>query len=252
MLNRSSRPEPGHSAGVAAIRSENARWVKAAPIARHLVPPPRSAARRALKRRFPRLARGVIAVLDPFYRLRFRLQYKPDRRVLEDVIFPTLLAREDVRRVLFVGSAWYTRTYGNRFHDREFWTIDVDERVRKYGGERHIVASITTIAEHFDPESLDVVVCNGVVGFGLDSEDDCDRAFAGAYRCLRPGGLLIIGWDDADGCRPAVPLESLASLRAFQPYVLPPFPSWRYPTFSPLGHTFDFYARPRLEPRAGG
>lgn len=221
-------------------------------IARHLVPPPRSAERRALKRRFPRLVRVVLAVLDPFYRLRYQLQYKPDRRVLEDVIFPALIAREDVRRLLFVGSAWYTRTYGKRFHHREFWTIDVDERVRKFAGERHIVASITTITEHFDPGSLDVVVCNGVVGFGLDSEDDCNRAFGGAYRCLRPGGLLIIGWDDADGCRPAVPLESLASLRAFQPCVLPPFPSWRYPTFSPLGHTFDFYARPGLEPGAGG
>ena len=186
----------------------------------------------------------AIAALDPFYRLRYQLQYKPDRRVLEDVIFPALLADQDMRRVLFVGCAWYTRAYGERFGDFEFWTIDVDERARRYAGERHIVASITTIAEHFEPASLDVVICNGVVGFGLDSEEDCDRAFNGAFRCLRPGGLLIIGWDDAEGCRPAVPLEHLTSLRAFEPYVLAPFPSWRYPTFSTLGHTFDFYARP--------
>lgn len=217
---------------------------------RHLVPPPRSAGRRALKQRFPRLGRVAIAVLDPFYRLRFQLQYKPDRHVLEEVIFPALLADEGMRRVLSVGCAWYTRAYEERFGDREFWTIDVDERARRYAGKRHIVASITAITEHFQPGSLDVVICNGVVGFGLDSEDDCNRAFRGAYRCLRPGGLLIIGWDDAEGCRPAVPLERLAGLRAFQRHALPPFPSWRYPTFSPIGHTFDFYARP-VEPGPG-
>lgn len=163
------------------------------------------------------------------------------------MIVPALLADEGMRRVLFVGCSWYTRSYGARFGDREFSTIDVDERARRYAGERHVVASITAVADHFELASLDDVICNGIVGFGLDSEEDCDRAFKGAYRCLQPGGLLIIGWDDADGCRSAVPLERLASLRAFQPYGLPPFPSWRYPTFSPLGHTFDFYVRPSVK-----
>ncbi len=250
MLNRSSPSKP-HAGAVAGAGSAGTRRANGERTGRHLVPPPRSPARRALKRRFPRLARLAIAALDPLYRLRFQLQYKPDRHVLEEVIFPALLAKEDVRRVLFVGCAWYTRAYGKRFHDREFWTIDVDERMQRYAGDRHIVASITTIDEHFEPGSLDVVICNGVVGFGLDSEEDCDRAFYGAFRCLRPGGLLIIGWDDAAGCRPAVPLEDLTSLRAFQPCTLPPFPSWRYPTFSSLGHTFDFYERPYVESGPG-
>lgn len=232
-----------------AVRREAGSWPKGNRVGRHFIPPPGSASRRALKRRFPHLSALAIKGLDPFYRLRFRLQYKPDRRVLEKVIFPALLAEEGLRRVLFVGCAWYTRSYSEGFRDREFWTMDVDERARRYATERHVVASMTALANHFEPESLDVVICNGVVGFGLDSEEDCDRAFDGAYRALRPGGLLIVGWDDADGYRPAVRFDSLASLQAFQRHVLPPFPSWRYPTFSPLGHTFDFYVRPAIAGR---
>lgn len=243
-LADSSASEPNAAAEAAVARAEVTKGTNGERSGRHLVPPPRSAARRALKRRFPRLARVALAALDPIYRLRFRFQYKPDRRVLEEVIFPALLADERVRRVLFVGCAWYTRDYAERFHDREFWTIDVDERVARYAGERHVIASVTTIGDHFQPESLDVVICNGVIGFGLDTEQDCDRAFDAAYKCLRPGGLLIIGWDDTEGFRPPVSLENLASLRGFQPFVLTPFASWRYPTFGPLRHTFDFYIRP--------
>ncbi|MDQ3897813.1 MAG: class I SAM-dependent methyltransferase [Actinomycetota bacterium] len=176
--------------------------------------------------------------------MRHRRQYKPDRHILENVIFPALLAREDVRRVLFVGCAWYTQSYAASFHDRLFCTMDIDERVRRYGADHHVVASMTDIADYFDPGSLDVVICNGVVGFGLDSEHDCDRAFEGTYAALRPGGLLIVGWDDAEGCRPTVALDDLKSVQAFHRGALPPFPSWRYPTFSPLGHTFDFYVKP--------
>jgi hypothetical protein len=43
----------------------------------------------------------------------------PDRDVLEQVIFPALRDRADVRRILLVGCEWYTRHYPRAFGDRE-------------------------------------------------------------------------------------------------------------------------------------
>ena len=198
--------------------------------------------RKTLKRRFPRLARLAIRVLSPVHALLFLVQYKPDRRILEDVVFPAVLADDEHRRVLFVGCAWYTRNYERHFRGREFWTIDVAPDMRRHGATRHVVGSMTTLTDHFAPESLDVVICNGVLGWGLNTLDDCEAAFGACATCLRPRGLLVLGWDDVDHARP-VPFDTIPSLRSFEPFALPPFPSPRYPTFSAMHHTFGFFRR---------
>ena len=203
----------------------------------------RSPVREALRHRFPRLAPVAGSILSPLFALKFHFQPQPDRRILNDVILPAILANLEYRRILFVGCAWYTRHYGEQFSERDFSTIDVDERVKKFGSQHHVVGSMTELSRHFGMGSLDVLICNGVLGFGLDTVDGAEQAFREAYLCLRPGGLLVIGWDDVDGFRP-VHLDDLASIRCFVPHVFPPFTSWRYPTFSRLRHTFDFYLRP--------
>jgi SAM-dependent methyltransferase len=170
----------------------------------------------------------------------FRREYVPDRHVLEDVIFPSLLERADVRRVLFVGCAWYTRRYPGVFEDREFWTLDVDPRQARHGAARHVVDSVTNMSAHFEPASLDAVICSGVIGFGLDAPEEADAAIRACFECLRPGGTFILGVDD---CAP-FPLDALPSLTRFEPVVVPPFPAATYPTFSGINHTFCFYARP--------
>ncbi|HVK06914.1 MAG TPA: hypothetical protein VM490_25835, partial [Armatimonadaceae bacterium] len=49
-----------------------------------------------------------------------------DRRLLEQVILPDLARRAELRRVLFVGCAWYTESYERFFPGREYWTLDLD------------------------------------------------------------------------------------------------------------------------------
>jgi len=188
-----------------------------------------------------------IVLLAPFHVAAFTLKYKPDRHVLEKVIFPALVRDPAVRRVVSVGCAWYTRRYEAVFHDREFWTIDSDERMKRHGATRHIVGPMTCLPQHLPAHSVDVVLCNGVFGFGLDAKDECEESVRAAFSCLRPGGLLIIG-GCATGSHCAVPPRSLSSLASFQPHVLPPFTSPSYQTFSPLLHTFDFYRRPEEGP----
>jgi SAM-dependent methyltransferase len=166
-----------------------------------------------------------------------------DRYLLEHALFPALLADPGVQRVLFVGCEWYTRRYPQRFAGRSFVTIDVDPAKARYGGRPHLVASFADVDHHVAAGSLDAVVANGVIGFGLDDPADCERALAASFRCLRPGGWLVIGWNDVDDLRP-VRLGELDSLRAYEHVPLPPFPTADHPTFSPARHVFSFYRRP--------
>ena len=49
-----------------------------------------------------------------------------DRDTLEQVILPAYAARADIKTVLFVGCAWYTRHYEGMLPGRVYWTIDPD------------------------------------------------------------------------------------------------------------------------------
>jgi SAM-dependent methyltransferase len=143
-----------------------------------------------------------------------------DRQVLEAQILPWLAARADVHRILFVGCARYTRDYGRCFARQEYWTIDPVARRRRWGAERHIVGRFEDLGRHAPPATFDAIVCNGVLGWGLDRRADAEAAFAASHAALRPLGELIVGWNDVaphDRVRP----ESLASLARFERLPLP-------------------------------
>ncbi|HVK06618.1 MAG TPA: class I SAM-dependent methyltransferase, partial [Armatimonadaceae bacterium] len=166
-------------------------------------------------------------------------------RLLEQVILPDLARRAELRRVLFVGCAWYTESYERFFPGREYWTLDLDPEQARFGarGGRHLVDSASRVAGHFAPASLDLIVLNGVYGWGLDARDDLEEAFGGFRACLRPGGLLLVGWNDVPEHTP-VPLESIDALKPFAPWVFAPLGGARIPTDTELRHTFDFYQKP--------
>lgn len=165
-----------------------------------------------------------------------------DRRVLESVILPFLARRADGARVLFVGCAWYTRAYERLFADAEFWTVDPDPRKRRHGAARHVVGSLVDIEARFGADSLDLIICNGVCGWGLDDPEEAERAMHACHRCLRAGGLLVFGWNDLPGRRPLRPEDS-PSLRQFRPHVFPPLGVARLVTRSPRKHIYDFYEK---------
>jgi len=200
-------------------------------------------AKRGVKHQLSRAVWGVrrrIGVCD----------YEHGRYLLEEVIFPALLARPDLRRILFVGCDRYTRHYPRVFADRDFATIDADPAKARYGAERHIVDSLVGLPRHFEPGSLDAVICNGVFGWGLDAPEEIDAAVSHCHDCLRPGGILVVGWNDREPWRPA-PFESLAAFRRFEPLTLPPFPGPVYPTLGEMRHVYNFYLRPAHDPGEG-
>lgn len=166
----------------------------------------------------------------------------PDREVLETVILPALQQDAGIRTILFVGCDWYTHKYERLFQDRTYWTLEIDPSKRPFGSRLHVTDSLSAVAEHFAPETFDAIVCNGVFGWGLDDERDVEKAFQGCHDCLKPGGLLVMGWNDVDVHRPQ-PLEAYRWYPAFRPYVFPPLGTSRYETGTENRHVYSFFVR---------
>ena len=164
-----------------------------------------------------------------------------DRRVLETTVFEYFRSSPDIRSVLFVGCDWYTRHYDRAyFGSKNYWTLDPAASARKFGARRHVIAGLEDLGRHFPARYFDLIICNGVYGYGLDTRDQCERAFDECYRALSPGGQLVLGWDDIPRRTP-VPLDKIESLRRFTKHEFPPLGTWHYVTNTPYRHTYDFY-----------
>jgi len=166
-----------------------------------------------------------------------------DRTVLEGRILPWLAAQPSVRRVLFVGCEWYTYGYRKWFPAETYWTLDYDPRKKVFGAAgRHIVDSMTSLEQYFAPGTLDLVVCNGVFGWGLDAPPDIEAAFSGAHRALRPGGYFLLGWNNVPKRRP-MRLEDIVALKAFLPAVIEPLGVAQYPVHGTKHHVYNLYLK---------
>ena len=176
-----------------------------------------------------------------------------DRAMLEDVLLPALAADPAVRRLLFVGCETYTRTYAALFGPApgRFRTIDIDPAQAAHGTPDHIVAPIQAVASHVPPASLDAVVLNGVYGWGVDERPALAEALAAVATVLRPGGLLLLGWNDVAVLGPFDP-EPVAIEAGFARDPANPLGAWRTATDTPTRHTFDVYVRAGAAPGGDG
>ena len=165
-----------------------------------------------------------------------------DRRILEQVILPEYARRPDIARVLFVGCASYTQRYGETFGGREYWTIDPVARRRRYGSERHIVDRLQNLGNHVPAGYFDLVVCNGVLGWGLNAPQDADTAFAVCHTHLRAGGDLLLGWNDIAPRNRVLP-EEIPALRRFDMALFGPSQISRWAINAPNRHVFNFYRK---------
>jgi len=165
-----------------------------------------------------------------------------DRRVLETRILPYFAERAEYARVLFVGCDWYTKPYEQLFAAREYWTLEVDPARRRFGAARHVTDGLENLAAHFAPGYFDVILVNGVVGWGLNEASAVERAFEACVERLRAGGALVLGWNDLPERRP-FPLEESPALRALEPLPLPPLGGARYETRTRNRHVFAVFRK---------
>lgn len=172
---------------------------------------------------------------------RFHLSH--DRRVIEDIIFPYIGAKSELNKILFVGCDWYTKDYNNIFTDRDYWTIDIDPKKRRFGGRNHITDSLGNLGNYFSENYFDLILCNGVFLVGaMDDRNDIEISFNKCFECLRNDGTFIVGWNDTPDLRP-FPLEECQSLKQFKPYIFPPLATSQYLTNTSYKHTYNFYIK---------
>lgn len=165
-----------------------------------------------------------------------------DRHVLEKIIFPWISANGQFKRMLFVGCDWYTAYYHRLFPKGEFWTMDFDPTKVRYGAQRHKVGAVQDVAELFPAGNFDVVICNGVLGWGLNEISDIEAAFTAMHQVLVPSGLLVLGWNDVPKYTPVEP-DRIKSLGRFNKFEFPPLKSARFLTESGSRHTYSFYRK---------
>jgi SAM-dependent methyltransferase len=186
---------------------------------------------------------------DWLIRLLPRRTLKTDaRRVLEQIIFPYFTARDEFRTILFIGCDWYTEHYKDVFHAKEYWTIEKDRgRSERYGAPRRVTDGLHHLTHYFGSDYFDLIICNGVFGWGLDSREEADASLDACLHCLRPGGVFILGWNDVPERRPFAP-EECKTLRKFVPYLFPPLTTSHYLTKNTNRHIYDFYAKRNTAP----
>ncbi len=121
----------------------------------------------------------------------------PSRIFLEMVAIPALAAAGK-RRMLFVG----TRSYNQALYRRcraegiSVWSVDLDPTAAPHGAPAgHFVGNICDIGALAHGMLFDVIVCNGVLGWGLDDPADAVRAFTAMKTVGAPGALVLVGWN---------------------------------------------------------
>ena len=190
------------------------------------------------------LYRTAARMLGTIYKSGWVLRYRyGDRRLLDDVVLPALNRDPGVETLLLVGCAWYTRHYPQLLPRKRVTTMEIDPAKAAFGGDSHIVANMTDITEHLPPESLDGVICNGVLGWGLDEPDAVEAAFAGAVVCLKPGGLFLLGWNDIPP-RNHCPPESISALGRLEAANIPGLEIHSLVALERNQHCYQAYRKP--------
>lgn len=183
-------------------------------------------------------------IKDILISLGFRLPMRTDdRRVLEQIIFTWITNEAGLQKVLFVGCDWYTAYYHKLIPHKEFQTMDYDPAKARYGSRQHKIGAVQDVAELYPARAFDVVICNGVLGWGLNDIHDIEKTFAAMHTILNPAGLLILGWNDIPRCKP-VELDQINSLKLFEKFVFPPLNTDRLLTATPNRHTYSFFRKP--------
>lgn len=120
----------------------------------------------------------------------------PDRKMLADVYIPALA--EEGGCILWIGCRAYTVGDYERLEagGGETWTTDIDPGAERWGrAGRHRTGDVCVAHAIFADKMFDSIVCNGVLGFGVDAPEQQRRALEALAHILRPGGRLLLGWN---------------------------------------------------------
>lgn len=164
---------------------------------------------------------------------------KPDRIWMERVLLP-VISNGGFSKVLFVGCApytWHYELFFNKPHT-QYLTADMGgPRARRWGARKHFVCRIQDIGKHIEKDCIDILLLNGIFGYGVDTVDDMNETLKSSYEILKkPEGILVIGWDVGVTDDP-LGLDALKTLYQHGPVLGLPCRT----TFEQSRHVYDFF-----------
>ena len=166
------------------------------------------------------------------------MPHRPDRKLLVGWILPEL--SQPGTTILWVGCQPYTRRYLDAIErpGAKCWTLEIEPSARRWGHpRRHTVGDLQMVGTLYLPCQFDVALVNGVFGYGLNTESGQNKAIEGLARVLKPGGLLMLGWNTH---RTSDPL-GLSAIERF--YIRSQRPGFEQRiTFPESTHVYDFFA----------
>lgn len=170
----------------------------------------------------------------------------PHRLPLEKAVFPYFVNDVEYKRILFVGCSVSTLWYEKIFKTKEYWTIDIDPQKARLGAKHHIIDSLKNLSHYFAEDYFDVIFLNGVIGWGLNDTAETEASIEACYKCLRPLGKIVIGWNDIPERCP-FKIDDLLSLKKFRRWEFSPFKTWRFLIEKPSPYYYDFYLKPIID-----
>ena len=119
------------------------------------------------------------------------------RNYFEKQILPYFHASSHFEKILIVGIANYTQHYTKYFKNKKLIrTIDLDKSQLKFAKKKiHIHDSVENVKKYFDDESLDLVLMNGVYGWGLNDKNGLVNSLIGINNILKKDGWLVFGYN---------------------------------------------------------
>jgi len=172
----------------------------------------------------------------------FKREKYNDRNVLELIIIPYVLGNFNPKKILDVGRDDYQEFYNEFFSGRELWTIDINPENKKFGSpDRHISDDVANVKKYFKNDEFDLVLINGVLGWGLNRNEKIEKTFKGIYDIMRPKGLLVLGWNDFKDAKHYRPHE-IKALKKFTPYFFRPLKGIEFECINGH-HKYNFYIK---------
>ena len=182
------------------------------------------------------------------YHLKWRREYgrsigkSADRAIYHGEILPWLAAETSIRDVLDIGCEWYNLHHRRIFRGHRYWTIDIDPGKEGYGGKNHVTGSALSLDEYFRPASFDLVLCNGVFGWGVNEPREVSLLVEQMATVLRPGGKVVVGWNPGTENAPeGDPMGAMSE--QFRTWDFPPRKDSQIFANAENKHTFAFFEK---------
>jgi hypothetical protein len=163
----------------------------------------------------------------------------PDRIFLEDRLFG--IFRMEGLRILSIGCHPTSLIYRYLLPANRYHTLDIDPDNARFGARNHTVGDCRELAVLLPGRGFDLVLFNGIIGYGINEEKTFQDFLRAAHRILGENGWLIIGYNDIPSRNPELMKTIDVSLFTREDF-LGSIPSRLVlPTHN--RHTFEFYRR---------